>query len=129
MLVNIVGAVTGDSQSMKGKYFYIKNICAYLPTGSDDVTIQKALDENTELGELSVLRGEQKKKRQELESRLRSVAYSCSTLKQLNAALPEFEKYMPSDKEALAQNLPALANVVADFIAAGWPKDKEKATA
>ena len=67
------------------------------------------------------------KLRATLETRLRSVAYSCSTRKALAAALPEFEKYLPEDNPAAVRSLPVVANVVADFVRAGWPKDKQVA--
>jgi hypothetical protein len=45
----------------------------------------------------------------------------CTTLKQLEKALPEFKKYYPKE-DAPSANLPALANVVADLSKLGWPK-------
>lgn len=68
---------------------------------------------------------EQKKRREELEAKLRGVIASCQTLKTLKAALPEFVQYMPEDEAPLDRSVPALANVVTDFIRAGWPKDKK----
>ena len=64
-------------------------------------------------------------KNKELRESLHSVAYSCTTRKQLLEALPEFEKYLP----ALMDNtvgLPAVSNVVSAFVKAGWPKDSPK---
>lgn len=62
--------------------------------------------------------------RDELEAKLKSVAYSVSTREALAKALPEFEKYLPEAPDAVAKNLPAVANIVADFSRAGWPKGK-----
>jgi hypothetical protein len=62
--------------------------------------------------------------RNELERKLRAVAKSCTTRAALAKALPEFEKYLPAE-DAPSTNLPALANVVADFVQAGWPKGKK----
>lgn len=64
----------------------------------------------------------QQQTRSALKDRLRSVAYACSTRKALLAALPEFEKYLPEDEPAALRTLPVVANVVADFVKAGWPK-------
>jgi len=58
-----------------------------------------------------------------LEQKLRSIAYSCTTRKALAEALPEFVKYLPAETET-TRNLPVIANVVTDFIKAGWPKGK-----
>lgn len=61
-------------------------------------------------------------------SQLVAAVVGCSTLKQLKTALPEFEKYMPTEQQP-TKNLPALANVVADLSKLGWPKNKEKQNA
>jgi hypothetical protein len=61
-----------------------------------------------------------------LEEKLRGVAYGCTTRKALAAALPEFEKYLPADEPAACRSLPAVANLVADFTKAGWPKSATK---
>jgi hypothetical protein len=70
---------------------------------------------------------EQTKARDELQRRLHAVAYSVSTRKALVDALPEFEKYLPADEPAAIKTLPVIANVVADFVKAGWPKGKKAA--
>lgn len=69
----------------------------------------------------------QARQRGDLEAQLRSVAYGCTTRKALVTTLPEFEKYAPEEEAAPSKNLPALANVVAEFTKAGWPKDKAAA--
>ena len=66
---------------------------------------------------------EQFKARSELEAKLRAATGACTTRKQLEAALPEFVKYLPTEVTATV-NLPAIANLVTDFMAAGWPKQK-----
>lgn len=63
----------------------------------------------------------------ELRIKLSGVANSVQTIKALKELLPEFAKYIP-DETGSAMNLPAIANVVADFVKAGWP-DKQKAVA
>lgn len=60
-----------------------------------------------------------------LKEKLHNVAYGCSTTNALATALPEFQKYLPTEP-AKATSLPALANVVSDFVKAGWPKDAKK---
>lgn len=68
---------------------------------------------------------DQKKRDDELSTRLRSIAYHCNTVKKLADALPEFAAYMPKDESDAIKTLPAIANVVADFVKAGWPKGKK----
>lgn len=64
-----------------------------------------------------------------LETKLKGAAYACTTRKQLAELLPEFEKYLPADEgKAIKSNLPAVANLVADFTKAGWPKNQPKPT-
>ena len=74
------------------------------------------------LEELGVKKKEQDKKLSELESRLKGVAYACTTRKQLEEALPEFSAYLPEEEAKAAKTLPAVANVLSEFVQAGWPK-------
>lgn len=73
------------------------------------------------MNRLKALEHEQGHARERLRDQLKQAAASVTTTKALAEALPEFAKYLPAD-EAKARNLPALANVVADFVKAGWPK-------
>ena len=76
------------------------------------------------LRELEAKRKAQHASRNELRSKIRAVAYGATTRKALAEALPEFAKYLPADEAAAVRTLPALANVVTDFVKAGWPKGK-----
>lgn len=78
------------------------------------------------INDLADKRAAQIKTRDSLESRLRAVAYACSTRKALAEALPEFAKYLPPE-EAVLRSLPVVTGVVTDFVKAGWPKDQKKA--
>lgn len=58
------------------------------------------------------------------------VINSCTTLKQAKERLPEFERYLPADRDGSGlSNLPAIANVVAGLTKAGWPKGQERTAA
>lgn len=74
-----------------------------------------------ELSNKFVQQGEQ---RTALRDLLTAVADSVTTTQALIKALPEFEKYVPKEP-ATTKNLPALTNVVAAFMQAGWPKGAE----
>lgn len=78
------------------------------------------------LTELSKKHGEQSEARGTLERKLRAVAYSCTTRKALAEALPEFDNYLPADEAKAIRSLPVVANVVTDFVKAGWPKNAKK---
>lgn len=78
-----------------------------------------------ELEALAEQKAAQRAARDELKGKLQSVAYSVTTRKALEAALPEFAQYLPAEA-VVSKNLPAVANVVADFVKAGWPKEKTK---
>ena len=67
--------------------------------------------------------------RKSLRSKLEQAANSVSTRKALVDMLPEFEKYLPADEAAANRSVPVIANLVADFSKAGWPKGKKRATA
>ena len=70
--------------------------------------------------------GAQVKKHDELRAKLRGCAYACSTRKALAEMLPEFEKYMPASEAQANRQLPVAANIVAEFMQAGWPKGQKK---
>lgn len=85
------------------------------------------------VAELTAKAKTHKAEREALEEKLKGVAYGCTTRKMLAEALPEFDKYLPADEPAACRSLPAVANLVADFTKAGWPKgaanDKSKKAA
>lgn len=76
----------------------------------------------TTLEQLAQQYKDQSESRHKLEAKLRAVARSCNTRKQLVDALPEMEKYLPEDEPAAMRTRPVVTNVIADFINAGWPK-------
>lgn len=60
--------------------------------------------------------------REALKEKVAAMIETCSTLKVARERLPEFEKYLPADRDgSRLANLP-VANTVADLMAAGWPK-------
>lgn len=77
--------------------------------------------------ELVAAHEKQTEEREALELKLKGAARSCTTRAGLAKLLPEFERYLPPDEEAALRTLPVVANIVADFTRAGWPKDKAKA--
>lgn len=92
-----------------------------IPSGDSDFDLSSKAKETCQ--NLANLTKAQYLHRKELERKLKSIAKSCSTRKALATALPEFEKYLPAETET-TRNLPVIANVVTDFIKAGWPKGK-----
>lgn len=95
-----------------------------LPAGSEDELLELAGSIADQFGPAWTA---QNQTRNDLRAKLRSVAYHCTTTKALAEAFPEFAHYLPKDEIEAMRNLPALANVVADFMKAGWPKDKKPA--
>lgn len=96
-----------------GEYFY-------LPVPNETEFSSEA---NQTIKDLAARKSEQTEKIDEIRRRLRGAAYSVSTTKALREMFPEFSQYIPED-ETKTKNLPALANIVADVIKAGWPKGK-----
>ncbi len=80
-----------------------------------------------ELARLEALREAQEESRKALRTKLNAAANSVTTRKALAELLPEFEKYLPADERTATLNLPAVANIVADFVQAGWPKGQVSA--
>lgn len=95
----------------------------HVPSGGDYIASESA---RAKVEELSALKNAQDERNSDLRNKLRGCAYACSTRKALLDMLPEFEKYMPSDEAAACRTLPVVANVVSDFVKAGWPKDAKK---
>ncbi len=99
-----------------------------MPNGENYKTAKEHL--NDAVIELVASRKTQMDRRDALFSKLKQCAYSVTTRKSLAGMLPEFEKYLPADETAALRSVPVVANVVADFVKAGWPKDhKHKAIA
>jgi len=98
----------------------------YLPACVDE---KLSLEAQNQIAELDSQVRAALMTRDELRRKLRAVAYSCTTRKQLADALPEFEKYLPADEAKVVRSLPVVTNVVADFVKAGWPKGGANAKA
>ena len=106
----------------------LQNFYGHASRGDSSIIQIKKPDAWAELVKLSELHEAQRVSRSELRCKLSSCAESVSTRKGLADLLPEFEKYLPADEKAAIKTLPAVANVVAEFAAAGWPKDKKPTT-
>ena len=76
--------------------------------------------------ELGVKARAQSKARDEMKAKLTGVIYAYNTVKQAREGLPEFVKYLPDDSLPVDRTVPAIANLVSDLMAAGWPKDEVK---
>ena len=83
-----------------------------------------APEKRAKITELSEKAQAQEKEQDKLRGKLWDAVEACSTLKQLQNALPEFASYMPKEVEAI-RNLPAVRGVFSDFQKAGFPKGKE----
>ena len=111
-------------------YIQFAGFSHYIPTGShSDLGGPSAMallgSKYEELEKLQQADKAERVKNSELRNSLRSVAYSCTTRKQLLKVLPEFEKYLPALMDKTV-GLPAVSNVASAFVKAGWPKDKPK---
>ena len=76
--------------------------------------------QKAQLEEIQSKREAQQKSINELHAKLTGAVAGVTTVKALRELLPEFESHMPAAPDK-TQNLPALANIVADFVKAGWP--------
>lgn len=77
------------------------------------------------LRELDGLATGQKEARAQLEGQVTAAINACTTLKMALERLPEFEKYLPADRDGKTnRSMPVIANLIAGLTEAGWPKDK-----
>lgn len=78
---------------------------------------------NAEVTALSAADDAEIEARLALRDKLMGVAMSVTSVEKLIELMPEFEKYV-TPKPIDTKNLPAISNLVADFMAAGWPVGK-----
>lgn len=67
--------------------------------------------------------------REQLQAKIEAAIVACSTVEQAHERMPEFASYLKATAPAKDRSVPVVANLVADLTAAGWPKDKKRATA
>lgn len=99
----------------------LSNVGVYCRTDCPSLSELPA-DVQTQVRELEKAAKAQGEQRRDLQRQLEGAANSVTTRKALAELLPEFEKYLPADAPAACRSLPAIANVVAEFSKAGWPK-------
>lgn len=131
-LARVIALDKNNRSWISNEYIYLKNYNqgVYL-YGSAEAFKRLYIDVelNQAVSEIRSKRAEQSKQHQDLRDKLKGTAASCTTRAQLLEALPEFEKYLPEAAAAPSKSLPALANLVSDFMAAGWPKQQAKPSA
>lgn len=103
-----------DGGSIHSNSVGLNNIATY-----DDYEISEEAEKD--IDSIVIAAYAQTKQREALGTQVRSAIYACRTLKQALERLPEFAKYLP-EPTATTVNLPAIANLAADLIRAGWPK-------
>lgn len=79
--------------------------------------------------DLRALSARQEDSHKELRIKLEATIAAFTTREAALKSLPEFEKYLPEDKAPETKNVPMVANLVAELVAAGWPKQKAEAEA
>ena len=115
---------------IKMNYHYYHGVSVCIPTAREewsreDSTHKLTPENQAKVDKLAELDKAQSTLHENLRRKLETAAEACTTRKALVDLLPEFEKYLPVDEaRAIKENLPAVANVVAEFAKAGWPKGK-----
>ena len=104
---------------------HFSNFAGYTTRSNNDIIAKQCPEVWGQINELHKLNEQQSEKMKQLRIKLQGCAESVTTRKALAEILPEFEKYLPEDQKEAIKTLPAVANVVADFAAAGWPKHKK----
>lgn len=108
--------------TLAGKRYY--GFHAYVPGMRD---YKPSAEATEKAAALKAQQDAQEDTHRQLRANLKNAAYSVSTRKALVDMLPEFEKYLPADGAVANRSVPMIANLVADFSKAGWPKDKKVA--
>ena len=67
---------------------------------------------------------EAEKKRDQAIDKVRTAAYGCKTLKELQEALPDLKDYMPQEDKPAKINFPMVTGVVEALREVGFPKEK-----
>lgn len=93
----------------------------FVTTIADFRPSSKLMDE---LAELVLKRNAQLATHTEMQQKLRAAIDGCRTRKQAAEMFPELETYLPQADAPKTENLPAVANVIADLSKLGWPQGK-----
>lgn len=127
-----VGIQEIDKERLSSAYLYIRgtekksfgSTSCYVRgiTGNEHKEIQS----DSALIALADLSYAQEETRNALCKKIDYAIKACTTRKQAVEALPEFEKYLPEDEAKAIRAVPAIANVLSDFVKAGWPKGQKK---
>ena len=127
-----VGIQGIDKERLSGAYLYIRGTerkgfgatsCYVNGLTENDL---KEIQSDSALIALADLKYAQDESRNALRKKIDYAIKACSTRKQAVEALPEFEKYLPEDEAKTIRAVPAIANVLSDFVKAGWPKGQKK---
>ena len=105
----------------------LQNFCTKFCASGNRSDWGKAFpDLKTQIEELADKLRQQNESHCALRQQLRNAISLCNTLKQAEEALPEFKKYLPEDRDGdkKCRQMPVIANLVADLMNAGWPKDQ-----
>ena len=100
--------------------YHISNVRVMHPEYTRSIKV------NEKVEALLVEFAEQRARIDALRTKLAATADAVATRKALIDLLPEFEKYLPADESKAVAMLPAVANVLSDFVKAGWPKNQPK---
>lgn len=75
-----------------------------------------------ELEALEKANKDQAATRQALRDKVKGLAHCCATVNALQTRAPEFAKYVSGASSPPDRSVPVVQNIVADLVAAGWPK-------
>ena len=95
-----------------------------VPEDGSDMLVTQYPDLWSQLAVWGEFNKKQREERKALRIKLNAMIAGHTTLKSATDALPEFEKYLPWDRDVVKdRSMPAVANVVTDLMKAGWPKE------
>ena len=108
-------------------YVYFGNMGMHVPGSNMYTALNQDKDFMEKMKPLEDAREAQAAQIEAMRASIAGMINGCKTLKQAKERLPEFEKYLPAERDGTGVgNLP-VANVVADLTKMGWPKNEQKA--
>jgi hypothetical protein len=112
-------------QYLNMNHFWLREFCSLYVFNIHEERLKLSAKAQAEFDKLEELQKAQNEARRDLRDKLNGVIRSCTTDVQVRKALPEFSKYLPEAESPVDRTVPVIANLVADLMSMGWPKDKE----
>ena len=86
--------------------------------------LEQSVEAHQQYEALTELYNSQRETISALRAKVRGMIYSVISVEKAHELMPEFAKYLGPKGAPIDRSVPVIANVVADLLAAGWPKEQ-----